>query len=63
MALSAGRLAAGVAEAFAAEQRDPAAAGLPGATAGPGDRMPDGNLLDVAGNRSHWPKPSAPGRA
>ena len=45
----AGRLPAGVAEAFAAEQRDLAAARLPGATAGPGDRLPDGNLLDVAG--------------
>jgi peroxiredoxin len=46
---SAGRLPAGVAEAFAAEQRDLAAAGPPGATARPGDPMPDGSLLDVAG--------------
>lgn len=46
---SAGQLPAEVTEAFAAEQRDLAAAGLPSATAGPGDRMPDGNLLDVAG--------------
>jgi peroxiredoxin len=46
---SPGRLPVGVAEAFAAEQRDLAAAGLPSVTAGPGDRMPDGNLLDVAG--------------
>jgi hypothetical protein len=44
-----GQLPAGVAEAFAAEQRDLAAAGLPSVTAGPGDRMPNGNLLDVAG--------------
>jgi peroxiredoxin len=46
---SAGQLPADVAETFAAEQRDLAAAGLPSAAAGPGDRMPDGNLLDVAG--------------
>jgi peroxiredoxin len=46
---SAGQLPAGIAEAFAAEQRDLAAAGHPSATAGPGDRMPDGNLLDAAG--------------
>jgi len=46
---SAGQLPADVAKAFAAEQRDLAAAGLLSATAGPGDRMPDGNLLDVAG--------------
>jgi len=45
---SAGQLPADVAEAFAAEQRDLAAAGLPTAAAGPGDRMPDGSLLDVA---------------
>ncbi len=43
------QLPADVAEAFAAEQRDLAAAGLASATAGPSDRMPDGNLLDVAG--------------
>ena len=46
---SAGRLPADVAEAFAAEQRNLAAAGLPSAAAGSGDRMPDGNLLDVSG--------------
>ncbi len=46
---SAGRLTADVAEAFAAEQRDLAVAGLPSVAAGAGDRMPDGNLLDVAG--------------
>jgi peroxiredoxin len=46
---SAGHLPAEVAEAFAAEQRDLAAAALPSATAAPGDQMPDGNLLDVAG--------------
>ncbi len=46
---SAGRLSADIAEAFAAEQRGLAAAGLASATAGPGDRMPDGNLLDVSG--------------
>lgn len=46
---SARQLPADIAEAFAAEQRDLAAAGLASAIAGPGDRMPDGNLLDVAG--------------
>lgn len=46
---SAGQLPADVAEAFAADQRELAAAGEPSATAGPGDRMPDGKLLDVAG--------------
>jgi peroxiredoxin len=46
---SAGQLPADVAEAFAAEQRDLAATGLPAAAARPGDRMPDGSLLDVAG--------------
>ena len=46
---SAGQLPADVAEAFAAEQRDLAAADRPAATAGAGDQMPDGNLLDVAG--------------
>ena len=46
---SAGQLPGEVAEAFAAEQRDLASAGAPGGTARPGDRMPDGNLLDVAG--------------
>jgi peroxiredoxin len=46
---SAGQLPGDVAEAFAAEQRHLAAAGRPAPTAGPGDRMPDGRLLDVAG--------------
>jgi peroxiredoxin len=46
---SAGQLPADVADAFAAEQRELAAAGRPAAKAGPGDRMPDGNLLDVTG--------------
>lgn len=46
---SAGQLPADVADAFTAEQRGLAAGGEPGVTAGPGDRMPDGNLLDVAG--------------
>jgi peroxiredoxin len=46
---SAGQLPADIADAFAAEQRELAAAGRPAAKAGPGDRMPDGNLLDVAG--------------
>ena len=44
-----GSFTADVAEAFAAEQRDLAVAGLPSVAAGAGDRMPDGNLLDVAG--------------
>ena len=46
---SAGQLPADVAAAFAAEQRDLADAGLPTGRARPGDRMPDGELLDVAG--------------
>ena len=46
---SAGQLPAEVAEAFAAEQRDLAAAGHPSAVAEPGSRLPDGELLDVAG--------------
>jgi peroxiredoxin len=46
---SAGQLPAEVAEAFATEQRDLASAGAPTGTARPGDRMPDGELLDVAG--------------
>jgi len=46
---SAGQLPADVADAFAAEQRELAAADRPAAKAAPGDRMPDGNLLDVAG--------------
>jgi peroxiredoxin len=46
---SAGQLPAEVAEAFAAEQRDLAAAGHPSGVAEPGSRLPDGELLDVAG--------------
>jgi peroxiredoxin len=46
---SAGQLPADVADAFAAEQRELAAADRPAAKAAPGDHMPDGNLLDVAG--------------
>ena len=46
---SAGQLPAKVAEAFAAEQRDLAAAGEPAGVAQPGTRLPDGKLLDVAG--------------
>ncbi len=46
---SAGQMPADVAAVFAAEQRDLAAAGPAAAAARPGDRMPDGNLLDVHG--------------
>ena len=46
---SAGQLPPDVAEAFAAEQRDLAAAGDPSGVAQPGIPLPDGNLLDVAG--------------
>jgi peroxiredoxin len=46
---SAGQLPAEIAAAFAAEQRDLAAAVSPAGTARPGERMPDGELLDVAG--------------
>ena len=46
---SAGQLPVDVADAFAAEQRELAAADGPAAKAKPGDRMPDGPLLDVAG--------------
>ena len=46
---SAGQLPAEVAEAFVAEQRDLAAAGHPSGVAEPGSRLPDGELLDVAG--------------
>lgn len=49
---SAGQLPAGIADAFAAEQRDLAAAGLAPLAAGPGDRMPDGDLLDVTGQQT-----------
>lgn len=46
---SAGQLPVDVAAAFTAEQRDLAAAGLPAGIAWPGDHLPDGDLLDVAG--------------
>jgi peroxiredoxin len=46
---SAGQLPAEIAEAFAAEPRDLAAAGHPSGVAQPGTSLPDGNLLDVAG--------------
>jgi peroxiredoxin len=46
---SAGRLPADVADAFAAEHRELAATDRPDVKAAPGDRMPDGQLLDVAG--------------
>ena len=46
---SAGQLPAEVAEAFAAEPGDLAAAGHPSGVAQPGTPLPDGNLLDVAG--------------
>jgi peroxiredoxin len=46
---SAGQLPAEVAEAFAAEQRDLTAVGHPSGVAEPGSRLPDGELLDVAG--------------
>jgi len=46
---SAGQLPAEVAEEFAAEQRALAAAGEPAGIAQPGTRLPDGKLLDVAG--------------
>ena len=46
---SAGQLPAEVAETFAAEQRDLAAAGEPSGVARPGTRLPDGQLLDVTG--------------
>jgi len=46
---SAGQLPAGIAEAFAAEQRALAAAGDPSGVAQPGTRLPDVELLDVAG--------------
>jgi peroxiredoxin len=47
---STGQLPADVANAFAAEQRELAAADGPIAKAAPGDRMPEGNLLDVGGH-------------
>jgi peroxiredoxin len=46
---TAGQLPAELAEAFAAEQRELAAGAAPVLQAAPGDRMPDGSLLDVAG--------------
>jgi peroxiredoxin len=46
---SAGQFPADVADAFAAEQLDLSAADGPAVKAAPGDRMPDGQLLDVAG--------------
>jgi peroxiredoxin len=46
---SAGQLPPEVADAFAAEQRDLAAAGNPSGVAEPGSRLPDGELLDVGG--------------
>ena len=46
---SAGQLPAEVAEAFAAEPRELAAAGRPPGVAEPGSRLPDGELLDVGG--------------
>jgi peroxiredoxin len=46
---SAGQLPAEVADAFADEQRELSAADGPALKAAPGDRMPDGDLLDVAG--------------
>ena len=46
---SAGQLPAEVAEAFAAEQRDLAAAGDPSGVAQPGTRLLDAKLLDVVG--------------
>jgi peroxiredoxin len=46
---SAGQLPVDVADAFAAEQRGLSAAGRPAAKGAAGDRMPDGDLLDVAG--------------
>ena len=46
---SAGQLPAEVAAAFAAEQHALAAAGEPAGVAQPGTRLPDGKLLDVAG--------------
>jgi len=46
---SARQLPAEVAEAFAAEPRELAAAGNPSGVAQPGTPLPDGNLLDVGG--------------
>ncbi len=49
---SGGQLPARIAEAFAAEQRDLAAAGDPPGILQPGAQLPDGELLDVAGQRT-----------
>jgi peroxiredoxin len=49
---SGGQLPAGIAEAFAAEQRDLVAAGDPSGILQPGAQLPDGELLDVAGQRT-----------
>ena len=49
---SAGQLPAEVAEAFAAEPRELATAGDPAGVAQPGTPLPDGNLLDVGGQRT-----------
>ena len=46
---AAGQLPPEVAEAFATEQRDLAAAGNPPGVAEPGSALPDGELLDVGG--------------
>jgi peroxiredoxin len=46
---SVGQLPPVVAEAFAAEQRDLAAAGHPSGVAEPGSALPDGELLDAGG--------------
>ena len=50
--VSAGQLPAEVAEAFAAEPRELATAGDPAGVAQPGTPLPDGNLLDVGGQRT-----------
>jgi peroxiredoxin len=44
-----GQLRAEIAQAFAAEQRDLAAAGDPSGIPQPGTQLPDGDLLDVTG--------------
>jgi peroxiredoxin len=49
---SAGQLPPEVADAFAIEQRDLAAAGSPSGVAEPGCRLPDGELLDAGGQRT-----------
>jgi peroxiredoxin len=47
---SAGQLPTEVAAAFAAEQPDLAASAAPAGAARPGNRLPDGDLLDVTGH-------------